>query len=150
MNFRPIAGWLVGGLGAIGLLLTGCDDHSGGSSGGVNPTRSAASVSSNVPNLEGSWHGTYRTPNGSESLEADIAQSGRRVEIVTSKGGEAHSFEGAFRSEDNVLDLVDLETDEEWTSNGRVTKSHVQIRDYLWDDDDEHDPTNVQVVDLSR
>ncbi len=146
-----IARWgRLGGLVAAGLLLASCDDHSEGSTGGVNPARSAASAPSDVPNLEGSWSGTYSTPTGSQGLEADIQQSGRRVEIVTSKDGEAHSFAGAFRAKDNVLDLIDLETDEEWTSNGRVSKHHLQIRDYLWEDGAEHDPDNVQVVDLSR
>lgn len=150
MNIRFARWGSAGCLAAAGLLLASCDDHSSGSTGGVNPARSAASATSDVPSLDGSWSGTYSTPTESQGLEADIQQSGRRVEIVTSKDGEAHSFEGAFRAEDNVLDLIDRETDEEWTSNGRVSRNHLQIRDYLWDNGAEHDPDNVQVVDLSR
>lgn len=141
---------ILGCMGAASLLLAGCDDHAGGSASKVNAARSTVSTTAGVPNLEGAWHGKYATPTSSESLEADVQQSGRRVEIVTSKDGEAHRFEGAFREEDNVLDMTDQETGEEWTSYGKVTKSHFEIRDFLWDDGAPHDPDNVQIVDLSR
>ncbi|MBP7276395.1 MAG: hypothetical protein KBA51_09360, partial [Kiritimatiellae bacterium] len=85
-----------------------------------------------VPNIEGSWNGSYQSPTESRGLTAEIDQAGRRLTILTSLPGEGQVFTGYFRDNGSIY-LEDGTTGEIWTSIGGISSSRFTIRDYLYD-----------------
>ena len=114
------------------VCMSGCEGDGSSSFDGTG----------SVPDLAGTWTGTYYieeddtgTRFNSQSISATVTQSGISVSIVTSKGGTAHELVGEIDASGNML-MTDSFDGETWsTFNRAATESLIELNDILREDE---------------